>query len=138
MQTENEIADDVNREYNFNYETNFDESGHKLTVDLQIDNSEDHENGEVLRDNLIDEVINTKEESNSYLIKADYVYPIGENKQFEAGIRISEDDDITDYKVFENINSEIIEDLNQSNVFQYKEQINALYAQYGVKFEDKY
>ena len=53
VQTENEIADDVNREYNFNYETNFDESGHKLTVDLQIDNSEDHENGEVLRLSLI-------------------------------------------------------------------------------------
>ncbi len=138
VQTENEIADDINREYNFNYETNFDDSGHKLTVDLQIDNSEDYENGNVLRDNLLDEVINTKEESNSYLIKADYVYPIGENKQFEAGIRISEDDDITDYKVFENIDSEIIEDLDQSNVFQYKEQINALYTQYGVKVEDKY
>ena len=138
VQTENEIADDVNREYNFNYETNFDDSGHKLTVDLQIDNSEDYENGNVLRDNLLDEVINTKEESNSYLIKADYVYPIGENKQFEAGIRISEDDDITDYKVFENIDLEIIEDLDQSNVFQYKEQINALYTQYGVKVEDKY
>ena len=66
------------------------------------------------------------------------MYPIGENKQFEAGIRISEDDDITDYKVFENIDSEIIEDLDQSNIFQYKEQINALYSQYGVKVEDKY
>ena len=138
VQTENENAEDFNREYNFNYETNFDESGHKLTIDLQLDNSEDYENGNVLRDNLLDEVINTKEESNSYLIKADYVYPIGENKQFEAGIRISEDDDITDYKVFENIDSEIIEDLDQSNIFQYKEQINALYTQYGVKVEDKY
>ena len=138
VQTENENAEDFNREYNFNYETNFDESGHKLTIDLQLDNSEDYENGNVLRDNLLDEVINTKEESNSYLIKADYVYPVGENKQFEAGIRISEDDDITDYKVFENIDSEIIEDLDQSNIFQYKEQINALYTQYGVKVEDKY
>ena len=88
VQSENEIADDVNREYNFNYETNFDDTGHKLTVDLQVDNSEDYENGNVLRDDFLDEVINTKEESNSYLIKADYVYPIGENKQFEAGIRI--------------------------------------------------
>ena len=138
VQTENENAEDFNREYNFNYETNFDESGHKLTIDLQLDNSEDYENGDVLRDNVLDEIINTKEESNSYLIKADYVYPIGENKQFEAGIRISEDDDITDYKVFENIDSEIIEDLDQSNIFQYKEQINALYTQYGVKVEDKY
>ena len=138
VQTENENAEDFNREYNFNYETNFDESGHKLTIDFQLDNSEDYENGDVLRDNVLDEIINTKEESNSYLIKADYVYPIGENKQFEAGIRISEDDDITDYKVFENIDSEIIEDLDQSNIFQYKEQINALYTQYGVKVEDKY
>ena len=138
VQTENESEEDFNREYNFNYETNFDESGHKLTIDLQLDNSEEFENGDILRNDVLDEVINTKEESNSYLIKADYVYPIGENKQFEAGIRISEDDDITDYKVFENIDSEIIEDLDQSNIFQYKEQINALYTQYGVKVEDKY
>ena len=138
IQTENEISNDFNREYNFNYETNFDDTGQKLTVDLQFDNSEDYENGDVLRDNELDEVINTKEESNSYLIKADYVYPIGDNKQFEAGIRISEDDNITDYKVFENIDSEIVEDLDQSNIFQYKEQINALYTQYGVKVEDKY
>ena len=138
IQTENEISNDFNREYNFNYETNFDDTGQKLTIDLQFDNSEDYENGDVLRDNELDEVINTKEESNSYLIKADYVYPIGDNKQFEAGIRISEDDNITDYKVFENIDSEIVEDLDQSNIFQYKEQINALYTQYGVKVEDKY
>ena len=138
IQSENEFTDDFNREYNFNYETNFNDSGQKLTVDLQYDNSEDFENGEVLRDNILDEIIVTKEENKSYLIKADYVYPIGENKQFEAGIRISEDDDITDYKVFENTDSEIVEDLNQSNIFQYKEQINALYTQYGVKIEDKY
>ena len=138
IQSENEYTDDFNREYNFNYETKFNDSGHKLTIDLQYDNSEDFENGEVLRDEFLDEIIETKEKNKSYLIKADYVYPIDENKQFEAGIRISEDDDITDYKVFENINSELIEDLNQSNIFQYREQINALYTQYGVKVDDKY
>ena len=137
IQTENEISNDFNREYNFNYETNFDDTGQKLTVDLQFDNSEDYENGDVLRDNELDEVINTKEESNSYLIKADYVYPIGDNKQFEAGIRISEDDNITDYKVFDPVVPEV-PDPDQSNIFQYKEQINALYTQYGVKVEDKY
>ena len=31
-----------------------------------------------------------------------------------------------------------VEDLNQSNLFQYKERISALYTQYGVKVEDKY
>ena len=72
------------------------------------------------------------------MIQGDYVNPIGENKQFEAGFRISEDDDLTDYKVFDNINNSLIEDLNQSNLFQYKERISALYTQYGVKVEDKY
>ena len=72
------------------------------------------------------------------MIQGDYVNPIGENKQFEAGFRISEDDDLSDYKVFDNINNSLIEDLNQSNLFQYKERISALYTQYGVKVEDKY
>lgn len=138
IQTENEFTDDFNREYNFNYETNFNDTGQKLTIDLQYDNSEDFENGEVLRDDVLDEIIITKEEKKSYLIKADYVYLIAENKQFEAGIRISEDDDITDYKVFENTDFEIVEDINQSNIFQYKERINALYTQYGVNIDDKY
>ena len=62
--------------------------------------------------------------------------PIGENRQFEAGIRIESEDDITDYKVFDNIDNVFVEDLNQSNLFQYKEQISALYTQYGVKVDE--
>ena len=80
----------------------------------------------ISENNILDEVVASDASSESYLIKGDYVNPIGENKQFEAGFRISQDDDITDYRVFDNENNVLTEDLNQSNLFQYKEQINAL------------
>ena len=135
---ENEKDIDSNREYNLNFERKFNDSGHKLTIDFQYDNSKEWEDALISENNILDEVVASDASSESYLIKGDYVNPIGENKQFEAGFRISQDDDITDYRVFDNENNVLTEDLNQSNLFQYKEQINALYTQYGVKVEDKY
>ena len=135
---ENEKDIDSNREYNLNFERKFNDSGHKLTIDLQYDNSKEWEDALISENNILNEVVSSDASSESYLIKGDYVNPIGENKQFEAGFRISQDDNITDYRVFDNENNVLTEDLNQSNLFQYKEQINALYTQYGVKVEDKY
>ena len=135
---ENEKDIDSNREYNLNFERKFNDSGHKLTIDFQYDNSKEWEDALISKNNILNEVVSSDASSESYLIKGDYVNPIGENKQFEAGFRISQDDNITDYRVFDNENNVLTEDLNQSNLFQYKEQINALYTQYGVKVEDKY
>jgi len=138
VRDENEKDIDSNREYNLNFERKFNDSGHKLIIDLQYDNSKEWEDALISENNILNEVIASDASSESYLIKGDYVNPIGENKQFEAGFRISQDDNITDYRVFDNENNVLTEDLNQSNLFQYKEQINALYTQYGVKVEDKY
>ena len=138
--TQNDMEDDVdnNREYNINFERKFNDDGQKITIDLQYENSKEWENSIIDEDQIISESIDENISSESYLIQSDYVLPIGENKQFEAGIRISNEDDITDYRVFDNVNGGYIEDLNQSNLFQYKEKISAVYTQYGVKVEDKY
>ena len=138
--TQNDMEDDVdnNREYNINFERKFNDDGHKITIDFQYENSKEWENSIIDEDQIISESIYENISSESYLVQSDYVLPIGENKQFEAGIRISNEDDITDYRVFDNINGGFIEDLNQSNLFQYKEKISAVYTQYGVKVEDKY
>ncbi len=138
VQVENEKEIDFNREYNLNFERNFNDSGHKLTIDLQYDNSKEWEDAIISENDILEELIESNQESESYLIQADYVNPIGENRQFEAGFRISQDDDITDYRVYDYENFIPVEDLNQSNLFQYKERISALYTQYGVKVEDKY
>ena len=138
--TQNDMEDDVdnNREYNINFERKFNDDGQKITIDFQYENSKEWENSIIDENQIISESIDENISSESYLIQSDYVLPIGENKQFEAGIRISNEDDITDYRVFDNVNGGFIEDLNQSNLFQYKEKISAVYTQYGVKVEDKY
>ena len=138
--TQNDTEGDVdnNREYNINFERKFNDDGQKITVDFQYENSKEWENSIIDENQIISESIDENISSESYLIQSDYVLPIGENKQFEAGIRISNEDDITDYRVFDNVNGGFIEDLNQSNLFQYKEKISAVYTQYGVKVEDKY
>ena len=138
--TQNDMEGDVdnNREYNMNLERKFNDDGQKITIDFQYENSKEWENSIIDENQIISESIDENISSDSYLIQSDYVLPIGENKQFEAGIRISNEDDITDYRVFDNVNGGFVEDLNQSNLFQYKEKISAFYTQYGVKVEDKY
>ena len=137
---QNDYEDDVdnNREYNLNFEKKLDEDGQLITIDLQYENSKEWENSIIDENSIVSESVIENIQSESYLIRSDFVLPIGENRQFEAGIRIESEDDITDYKVFDNIDNVFVEDLNQSNLFQYKEQISALYTQYGVKVDEKY
>ena len=135
---ENELSKDENYEYSLNFDKRFNDEGHKLVVDFQIGENTDNENS-ILIQNLINfEQITSNETSDNKLIKADYVLPIGKNKQFEAGFKIEESDLNQDYKVYSDLNNSLVLDTDQSNVFQYKEQINAIYSQYGFKVEDKY
>ncbi len=137
---QNDSEDDVdnNREYNLNFEKKLDDEGQLISIDLQYENSKEWENSIIDENSIVNENVIENIQSESYLIRSDFVLPIGENRQFEAGIRIESEDDITDYRVFDNVDNVFVEDLNQSNLFQYKEQISALYTQYGVKVEEKY
>ena len=121
---ENESSKDENYEYSLNFDKRFNDEGHKLVVDFQIVENTDNENS-ILIQNLINfEQITSNETSDNKLIKADYVLPIGKNKQFEAGFKIEESDLNQDYKVYSDLNNSLVLDTDQSNVFQYKEQIN--------------
>ena len=89
--TQNDMEGDVdnNREYNINFERKFNDDGQKITIDFQYENSKEWENSIIDENQIISESIDENISSESYLIQSDYVLPIGENKQFEAGIRIS-------------------------------------------------
>ena len=138
IQNDSENDEDNNREYNLNFEKKLNDQGKVVTVDLQYENSKEWEISLIDENEILNERVDENIESESYLIRSDFVLPIDENQQFEAGIRIESEDDITDYKVFDNIDSEFIEDLDQTNLFQYKERISAFYSQYGIKVEDKF
>ena len=126
-----------------NYVNNFDDDGHKLTIDLQAEDQEETEVSFIDEFNtfptnqpLPAELITQQEDQNEYLVQADYVLPIGENAQFEAGYRGNFEKTTTDYLLTEQVTNggAFLRNDSLSNVFTYEENVNALYTQYGNKF----
>ena len=143
VRTETETEDDKSYQFSLNYVNNFNEKGHKLTVDFQYENGAETEQsliGEVMTfpNNLrlsSEDIIN-KEDQEEYLVQADYVLPLGENAQFEAGYRGTFEESTTDYVLFQEvgISGAFVRNDSLSNIFTYNENVNAVYSQYGNKF----
>jgi outer membrane beta-barrel protein/carboxypeptidase-like protein/TonB-dependent receptor-like protein len=129
-------------QYALNFQQNYKTDGHKLTFDFQYqDNNTDEfsliTNEETFPDEITkpSEKINSENSQQRLLLQGDYVLPIGEKKQFEAGFRSDINDLTTDYRLYkEDANGDFILNENVSNIFIYDEKINALYSQYGNKF----
>ena len=140
---ETETEEDTSLQFSLNYVNNFDTNGHKLTIDLQAEDDEETETSFIDEFNtfptdeiLPAEFITQQEDQNEYLIQADYVRPIGENAQFEAGYRGTFETTTTDYLLTEQLiaGGPFVRNDSLSNVFTYEENVNALYSQYGNKF----
>ncbi len=129
-------------QYALNFQQNYKNDDHKLTFDFQYQDNNNDEfslitNEETFPDKIIkpSEKINSENSQQRLLLKGDYVLPIGEKKQFEAGFRSDINDLTTDYRFYnEDANGDFILNENVSNIFVYDEKINALYSQYGNKF----
>lgn len=143
LREELETEDDTRYQFSLNYINKFNDQGHQLTADFQYENSSETEKSFISERNIFPEIstfpseeIINKEDQNEYLIQVDYVLPIGENAQFEAGYRGDFENEVTDYTLFEE-NPEtgafVLNDL-LTNIFDYTENVNAVYTQYGNKF----
>lgn len=141
----NRFNNQLNKSRNLNYSSNltknFKKEGHKLTADVSFSTNYDNDIAtisETIVDSgnqpIISGTLNNQKQNRS-LLQTDYVLPIGKG-QFEAGYRGDFSETLTDYKVEENIdpatNTGTINPLF-TNKLQYKEKVNALYAQYGSK-----
>lgn len=143
LRTEDETEDDSTLQFALNYENKFNDKGHKLTVDLQFEDSKENEKA-FIRDlrtipsfvTLPSEAITTDETKREYLTQADYVLPIGENAQFEAGFRGTFDKTTTDYSLKQEVGTSgnFVRNDSLSNIFTYEQNVNAIYSQYGNKF----
>ncbi len=129
-----EKEDDTTKQYSLNYTKDFDDEGHKLTFDFQIENSIENENSRITQDNISTiELVNTSESQHEILLQSDYVLPIGEKSQFELGYRGNFNELDTDYLVQLDIDGDIITNTDVSNNLIYKEYVNAAYSQFGSK-----
>ena len=129
-----EVEDDVTKQYSLNYNKDFNDSGHKLTFDFQVENSEEEEDSRITQENISTiELVNTIEKQDRILIQTDYVLPIGKKSQFELGYRGNFNELDTEFLVQFDNNGAITTDLNLSNNLIFKEQVNAAYTQFGSK-----
>ncbi|WP_299147579.1 outer membrane beta-barrel family protein [uncultured Dokdonia sp.] len=142
---EREVEDDKTYQLSLNSITKFDESGHELTSAFQYAVNEETELSTITEFNtfpmdvtLPAEDITQIEDQTEYLAQVDYVRPIGENAQFEFGYRGNFEETVTDYTLLEQeeAGGAFIRDDGLSNIFTYKEDVHAIYTQYGNKFGD--
>lgn len=140
IQTDNE--NDQTLEFSVNYTQKFNTEGHLLTVDAQYSNSKENEKANIIekhsfptKSTITPERNNTNEKSKNYLIKADYVLPINENTQFEFGFKADFNNLTSNYLVedYDTHTKTFKKNTNLSNTLNFKQDIMAVYSQFGKK-----
>ena len=139
---EDETEDDENFQFSLNYVNEFNTNGHKLTADFQWEKGKETQIGLIEEFNTLpenetlpSEYITEVQDDSEYLFQADYVLPIGESAQFEAGFRSTLENTITDYTLEEQLEAggAFVRNDSLSNIFDYTENVHAVYSQYGNK-----
>lgn len=116
-----------NVEFTSNLIKNFNDKGHKLTIDGSISRNTDDSQSLITGTNS-NNTLNNQVQKQAQL-QADYVLPLGEGSQFEAGYKGNFGDLNNEYYV----DNQGIRIANLSNTQEYIENINALYTSFGFK-----
>ncbi|NVK52668.1 MAG: TonB-dependent receptor [Flavobacteriaceae bacterium] len=132
VRNENELSDSKSIQYSINYTNRLNDSGKKLTIDLQYSKSDQDENGTIFQNNIFIEDNITLRNSVRKLLQIDYVFPKEDGSQIELGYKADLDKTNSDYK-----NNPAIPysnpKLDPSNNLDFEQNIYALYSQYGKK-----
>lgn len=143
FRTEAEGEDENRLQYTLDYVNTFDGKGKKLSINLQYSTEmEDILNNITEIDtqsNILNDLEQVIEEQNEdrALLQIDYVHPVGENIQYEAGYRGNYRDIFNSFYLAERQvfpDGPLVPDTGLNNSFNYEEFVNAAYFQYGQKF----
>jgi len=129
LRVQDELEDDTSLQFSLNYVNNFNDKGHKLSLDYQHNVSKEDETATIIDFNR--EFNSTDELKIDNLFQADYVLPIGESSQFEAGYRGNFEELTSDYLV---LAPNLDPRFNPSNNLEFTQKVNAFYTQFGSKF----
>lgn len=132
---------DNSLEFNLNLVHNFNDEGHNLSFDIQKEDSEEIEKGQVFVREIVPnpsaklgEKVITEESFDQLLMQIDYVNPYSKNGQFEAGYRGVIKERTIGYEVEdETILGNFEVNTQVSNTLEYQENIHAVYSQIGNK-----
>lgn len=133
--TNDQITDGENVEYSTNFIKKFKKDGHQLTFDGNISLNTDDDRAVIFDSENVDERTFNNQKQTTTQIQADYVLPIRENSRFEAGYRGSFTENIVNFQS-DSLNvarNRYETNFDLTNDFEYKENVNALYTQFGSK-----
>ena len=132
---QDETEKDNSSQFTANFTKKFNDKGHELVIEFQSEESSEDESDFADNTNVFDQTSSTEEKQKRQLLQIDYVYPIDENTQFEAGFRGNYSQQDTDYQVFD-INGNVRTlNTNLTNYLGFTQNVNAAYTQYGKKIE---
>lgn len=125
-------------EYTTAFEKQFNDEGHVLNIEYTISQNKSKDNS--LIENQIlnagnstwERTFDNEANKRDYL-KLDYVLPLGENGQFEAGYLGNFSTTTSAFSLDNKTENQWVNNSKITNTLEYKEKVNALYAQYGSK-----
>ena len=134
-----ETETDQTTQFSVNFDKQFHgNSEHRLTFDFQLENSSEDEGSIIYNDGIAAERVRTIEDQKRVLIQSDFTLPINDKTRFEGGYNGRFSTNNTAYSLEFAEDDSFILDTNVSNVLVYKENVNAVYTQYGSKVKDKF
>ena len=134
-----ETETDQTKQFSINFDKQFHgNSEHRLTFDFQVENSSEEEGSIIYNDGIAAERVRTIEEQNRILIQSDFTLPISENTRFEIGYNGRFSSNNTDFSLEFLEENAFVLDTDVSNNLNYKEDVNAIYTQYGSKLKDTF
>ncbi len=145
LRVEDEQEEEKSAQFSLNYNNDFNDEGHKLTVDLQLSYNEQFQPTPITENQTFPSTvpianlnIEELELQNEYLAQVDYVLPMGD-AQFEAGYRGNWEQSDTDFYLEEELNpgsGVFVPNAGLVNRFVFNQNVNSFYTQYGDKFGD--
>ena len=134
-----ETETDQTTQFSVNFDKQFHgNSEHRLTFDFQLENSSEDEGSIIYNDGITAERVRTIEDQKRVLIQSDFTLPINDKTRLEVGYNSRISTNTTDYSLEFAEDDSFILDTNVSNVLVYKENVNAVYTQYGSKVKNKF
>ncbi len=139
-----ETEEDLTSQFSLNFDKKWENDGN-LSIEFQYENSKETEFVDIRNNSLNTdtrtelETNETVEDQKRFFAQVDFIQPLGDNARFEAGYRGNIRDLDTDFTVFDNIidenneNGELLLNTDLTNSLLFKENIHALYTQYGSK-----
>ncbi len=131
--------DRMDMELDIAYEKRFDDENRLLKIDARIDHRPEWESGNLFEENIMNnELLGMQrtdicENRTRVQFNTDYVHPLGERAEFEAGGRSSFRWVDNRYDVEERVGNEWVQMENFSMDFSYYQNVNALYGIISTK-----